>query len=1001
MYLEFRFVQLSVLLLCLISGSQAQSYNFVSYADAVEECHQNIERLFFDSRERLWLGTSGGGICSFETEISEKARLDSGVFPGFFISDIAEDTIGIIWVIAENGVFAFNGHQWKQYQEGNLSNVGKLVCIGNNSIGLFDHGALFLLEEQANEVNKQKQEEFPPDVIQVFQIDQSHLALVTHLSIMIWDGQSILWEQAMPEGIRPFEIVQIGGHAKQIFIGTKKKGVYYCSGTECHQVNSLNEYTIHDIVGDQIGNLYIATEYHGLVIWNTQDLTQTEIDVAQNGHRNRVIDLAFDSKGNLWLAADGQGVLKYQEKEFQYSTTPGKMTPGISLLKVDIDDHLWTINTAGKLWKNESGNITLYSNQHSLIDKKIVDLTFLDRSKQLFLTQNGTVFINELSRDSVLAIYQLDQNIRWKSIEADYIQQIWALSSEDLYKIELTLLRTFPFVQLNHINIGRPGENRIEQIHVDKKNRVWWYSENQIGYYLNGQFIAMNAPRFFKKVSSWHEDEQGHLWIGTSASGLYYIDLYQHDLAVQIMQLPPRLNWPEILNILVEDEKLFFTTKNQLLQCVVDRGGQKIITWEEIGNVSTLGQIEFQPQTLVKNRFEQLFVGTKAGVLQFNLGDKEIHTDDFPPAVSFEKVEIDFQNIYDTPYGNQLMAWNHQKSSIRFKPNQNDLHFYFSAPTISSGDDFIYRWRLLGSDQQWSPGTKSTDVYFSNLSPGEYTFEVKTCFKGGNCSDQLASFEFYIQSPIYMRPWFLIALGCALFASILIAIARKNKSVQRQNLEVQERLKLENRALDLERKALQLQMNPHFIFNAMNTIQSEIKTESISEAKSHLAKFSRLMRQVLELSRQNTVSLEDEIEMLENYISIACLSKGLNIELKLNVDERLDPGEIEIPSMILQPFIENALEHGFKGLEDGTLEIDFSLKGKNLIVSIIDDGLGIDQATQNEHQSVALKVIEERLSMMERPGFFDIHLKNPHEPRRKGTEVQIKLPLEEENKYGN
>ena len=1001
MRLEFRFAYLSVLLFCLISGPHAQSYHFVSYAEVVEECHQNIERLYFDSRERLWLGTSGGGICSFETGVSEKARLDSGVSPGFFISDIAEDITGKIWVIAENGVFAFNGHQWKQYQKGNLSNAGKLVCIGNNSIGLFDDGDLLLWEELSNEVHQKEQEEFPPNVLQVFQVDKYHLALVSHLSVMIWDGQSILWEQAIPEGINPLEIVQIGGSAKQIFIGTKRKGVYYCSGSECHQVNSLNEYTIHDIEDDQSGNLFIATEHHGLVVWNPQVLTQTEIGVAQGGHRNRVIDLAFDSKGNLWLAADGKGVLKYQKKEFQYLKTPGKMTPGIRLLKVDSDDHLWTINSDGQLWKNETGNFTLYSNQHSLIDKKITDLTFLDRSQQLLFTQNGTVILNELSRDSVLAIYQLNQNIRWKSIEADYLQQIWALSSEDLYKIELTLLRTFPFVQLNHIKIGRPGENRIEQIHVDKKNRVWWYSENQIGYFWNGQFIAVNAPRFFKKVSSWYEDDQGHLWIGTSASGLYYIDLYQHDLAVQIMQLPPRLNWPEILNILVEDEKLFLTTKNQLLQCVVDRGGQKIITWEEIGNVSTLGQIEFYPQTLVKNRFEQLFVGTKAGVLQFNLGDKEIHTDHFPPTVSFEKVEIDFQNIYDTPYGNQLLAWHQQKSSIRFKPNQNDLHFYFSAPTISSGDEFIYRWRLLGSDQQWSPGTKSTDVYFSNLPPGEYTFEVKTCFEDGKCSDQLASFEFYIQSPIYKRPWFLIVLGCTLFAGILIAMAIRNKRVQRQNLEVQERLKLENRALDLERKALQLQMNPHFIFNAMNTIQSEIKTESISEAKSHLAKFSRLMRQVLELSRQNTVTLDDEIEMLENYVSIACLSKGLKIELKLNVDERLDPEEIEIPSMILQPFVENALEHGFKGLQDGTLKIDFSLKGKNLIVSIIDDGLGIDYATQNGHQSVALKVIEERLSMMERPGFFDIHLKNPNEPRRKGTEVQIKLPLEEENEYGN
>lgn len=180
--------------------------------------------------------------------------------------------------------------------------------------------------------------------------------------------------------------------------------------------------------------------------------------------------------------------------------------------------------------------------------------------------------------------------------------------------------------------------------------------------------------------------------------------------------------------------------------------------------------------------------------------------------------------------------------------------------------------------------------------------------------------------------------------------------------------------LSLERRLLRSQMDPHFIFNALGNIQSMILQKDTVPAVSYLNKFAKLTRQVLEQSRKETISLEEEINTLKNYIELQQLRLNNGFDYRIECDEEIEK-DILIPPLLLQPFIENALEHGIKPMETttrGLIEIYFKLDGKQqiLICTIKDNGIGLAASrklkTDSTHQSLSTTITNERLSKMQK-----------------------------------
>jgi len=169
---------------------------------------------------------------------------------------------------------------------------------------------------------------------------------------------------------------------------------------------------------------------------------------------------------------------------------------------------------------------------------------------------------------------------------------------------------------------------------------------------------------------------------------------------------------------------------------------------------------------------------------------------------------------------------------------------------------------------------------------------------------------------------------------------------------------------ELKQKLLRAQMNPHFIFNSVDTIQSLIHNKQGKEAISYLSKFSRLTRQILENSNENYISLGEELAMTENYLGIQQLLYNTKFTYRIEVDEALDPEAILIPPMLTQPFIENAIKHGLKRRENGGfVHIRFYKKGEALFFEVRDNGSGIEaKKTSDAHKSMSLTIVNERLN---------------------------------------
>ncbi len=209
---------------------------------------------------------------------------------------------------------------------------------------------------------------------------------------------------------------------------------------------------------------------------------------------------------------------------------------------------------------------------------------------------------------------------------------------------------------------------------------------------------------------------------------------------------------------------------------------------------------------------------------------------------------------------------------------------------------------------------------------------------------------------------------------------------------------------ELELKALRAQMNPHFIFNCMNSINRLILADENEKASRNLTKFSRLIRMILAFSERKTISLKEELEMLETYIQLEAQRFKGKIAYEIKLADNLDTEEIEVPSMVLQPFIENAIWHGLmhKDSEDGKLSIFLEERGDLLHCTIEDNGVGREKALalKNQsavsHQSMAIKLTRDRLSLLNHSGFQKliqiIDLKDAAQ-KAIGTRVELSIPL--------
>jgi len=304
-----------------------------------------------------------------------------------------------------------------------------------------------------------------------------------------------------------------------------------------------------------------------------------------------------------------------------------------------------------------------------------------------------------------------------------------------------------------------------------------------------------------------------------------------------------------------------------------------------------------------------------------------------------------------------------------------------------------YYNKLEKIDKDWNYAGNKGQIEYNHLPPGNYIFRYRAVTADGLTGDE-HTLAFTI-APKFWQTWWFICVMVMLLVLLILMIMR--------NVRIRERKKsaLQLQLSALEMKALRAQMNPHFIFNALNSIQECIITKNTNTAYTYLSSFSKLVRMILENSEKQFITLEDEIETLRLYLSIEKLRFDNSFEYLIDTGPKVDPSFVNIPAMIIQPYVENALWHGLinkKG--EKKLLIHFDQRNGNLECTIRDNGVGrshtaeLQTNTRIKKHSMGMKITEERLQLLETEASITINDLRDQNGNACGTEVIVVIPLE-------
>lgn len=317
----------------------------------------------------------------------------------------------------------------------------------------------------------------------------------------------------------------------------------------------------------------------------------------------------------------------------------------------------------------------------------------------------------------------------------------------------------------------------------------------------------------------------------------------------------------------------------------------------------------------------------------------------------------------------------------------------FLAP---SSVHFQYRLTHGGEVGAWK-STHASELNFSTLVAGDYQFELRAAYKGGAWSS-IKSIKFRINKPYWQEVWFFVIL-IVLSAGMVYGILRWRLSVTRRKFK--QEIEMRARINALENKAIQAMMSPHFIFNVMNSIRHLMHLRDVDAADSALTRFAKLVRANLTLVSKPLIALEDEVEFLRDYLAVESLRFDQDFHWEVLVDETLQDEEVVLPSMLLQPYVENAVIHGLLPTKKGgQIKVHFRLTDdKWMEVLITDDGIGIGQSRiDGGHESQGMNLIQERLRLLGllvgQEILVSIFPAYPNDQSRPGTAVLLRLPLD-------
>ena len=380
-------------------------------------------------------------------------------------------------------------------------------------------------------------------------------------------------------------------------------------------------------------------------------------------------------------------------------------------------------------------------------------------------------------------------------------------------------------------------------------------------------------------------------------------------------------------------------------------------------------------------------------------------------AISFFSTNTDFTNIVPPLLHFTSFTVNNIDRSIsdhyQLPYQSNFINIGFEALSFKSKGKINYKYVLINETDSLVSTTTNRRVEFLSLEPGNYTLQVNAMNNSGIWSVHPARLQFTILQPFWQRWWFQLFIVLFTSALIYIIVKRRIAGVRKQ-----EKIKTDfnKQIVLLEMKALRSQMNPHFVFNVMNSIQDYILKNDAKSAQKYLTKFARLVRLILDNSVEGEVVLQDELKAASLYVELEQQRFDYSFQFVMDVAELLEVDELLIPSMIIQPYLENSIKHGISHLEkEGKIILTVSKKEEVVLISITDNGVGRTAAAEWNKMNVREHISHGSTITANRIAAYNI-AHNTHiqttisdlmdsSGKIAGTRVEVSIPVKYKNYF--
>ena len=797
---------------------------------------------------------------------------------------------------------------------------------------------------------------------------------------------------------------------------TSQKMKYYFNDPD--DPNSLSGNWVRVVYEDGLGRIWIGTESNGLNLYDRKNdrfiRFQNSLNDKNSLSNNSVYSIYEDRSGNLWV-----GTLKGVNKIDKYFNDFKHCQPVANDNSSLNSSIIWSFfeDDNNNLWVGTNNGINILNrqtNKYSYLTHDPINPNSLagnDVRSIIYTRQNNCLWFRiwsiGIDRYDLTSkkITHFTKDPNRNSISDDYVNDIllssdgmiWIATSRGLDKLnpETNFIEHF-YHSVDDTN--SISNDIIICLSEDKKGNIWIGTDNGLNKYIktDNKFIRyLHNPENKNSLSIntvfyIYHDKAGKIWIGTSGGGLNKLSPESGEFKIFTTKdgLPNNI----VYGIQEDFEGNLWISTNLGLSKFYTMS-ERFVNYDVKDGIQSN---EFNLGACYKDKEGKLYFG---GINGYNVFDpKEIKYNPNKPVVvvtSFRKFnEVQPAEFFDG-------------DTIRLKYDDNFFSIEISALDYTNPAKNKYRYMLENVDKNWIQADANNRLAeYKKVRPGSYTFRA-TGSNNDGVWDEDGIYLTIIITPPWWDTWYSkILAGLIIIALFLLFVYWRVKRVRKKH-EVEKRmLEIEKQMFDLEQKALRLQMNPHFIFNSLNSIQSYILTNDPENAVTYLGKFSQLMRLILSNSANKYIPVKEELKAIRYYLDLEKLRFENKFDYNITIDKKIDEDFVEVPPMIIQPYIENAIIHGLLHKPNkGQIDIDFKLNKDLIICTIKDNGVGRDKAMEIDktsgikRKSKGMLITKARLEILNRQSkdefsvkIFDLKDENENAI---GTKVKLKIQYKE------